>query len=85
MSLGFISDLKGCASSSSAVFWDKSEHLLGRPDTCLPFPWFFPLPAADKLSATLRLHPKLASAFNNLGGRLVQLQLHKLVNYGAGN
>jgi len=36
-------------------------------------------------SQLLRLHPKLALPFNNLGGRLVQLQLHKLVNYGTAN
>ena len=82
MSIGF----KGCASSCSAVFWDKSEHLLGHPDVW-PYPFHenLPLPAADKLSAPLRLHPKFASAFNNSGGRLVQLQLHKIVNYGMAN
>ena len=79
MSLGFIS------LSSSAVFWDKSEVI---QIPAYPFPEILPfllLPAADKLSAPLRLRPKLASAFNNSGGRLVQLQLHKLVNYGMAN
>jgi len=70
--------ISGCASSFSAVFWNKvSICLIGRP--AYPFILFF-FPAADKLSALLRLRLKLASAFNN---SVVQLQLHKLVNYGT--
>ena len=61
--------LKGCASSSSAVFWNKS-HLFCHLDTCLPFPWdytFSPPPCCWQALSSTEVAPQACISFQQFG------------------